>query len=60
MFTPPRLPRQLLPDDGSAAVEYAITVVVAATLAVVLLTLIKGDAVMNGLKALVDSALSVP
>ncbi|MFC9256507.1 DUF4244 domain-containing protein [Amycolatopsis thailandensis] len=46
-------------DDGTATVEYAIAIVAAAALAVVLYLIVTSDAVAAGLTALVERALSV-
>lgn len=47
------------PEEGSTTVEYAIGVVVAATLAGLMLTIVKSDAVRQALENIVQQALTV-
>lgn len=46
-------------EEGSTTVEYAIGVVVAATLAGLLLTIVRSDAVRQGLESIIEQALNV-
>lgn len=46
-------------DDGMATVEYAIATLAAAALAAVLYLIVTSDAVVDGLTALIERALSV-
>ncbi|MBB5853499.1 DUF4244 domain-containing protein [Amycolatopsis umgeniensis] len=46
-------------DDGMATVEYAIATLAAAALAGVLYLIVNGEAVVAGLTALIERALSV-
>ncbi|EME64241.1 DUF4244 domain-containing protein [Amycolatopsis decaplanina] len=46
-------------DDGMATVEYAIATLAAAALAAVLYLVVNSEAVVAGLTALVERALSV-
>lgn len=46
-------------DDGMATVEYAIATLAAAALAAVLYLVVNSDAVVDGLTALIERALSV-
>ncbi len=46
-------------EEGSATVEYAIGVVVAATFAGLLLAIVRSDAVRQGLESIIEQALNV-
>ncbi|MGQ0841580.1 DUF4244 domain-containing protein [Actinokineospora sp.] len=58
-FSRLRMPEFLAPDDGMTTVEYAICTVVAAAFAAVLYALVNSDAVLSGLDALIQRALSM-
>jgi len=54
-----RLSAALAGDDGMSTAEYAIGTIAAAAFAAVLYAVVKGDAVVSALTAIVQRALSV-
>lgn len=54
-----RLRVRIMDDEGMTTAEYAVGIMAAATFALVLLGIVRSDAVKNALTGIVQSALSL-